>query len=143
MMKKALKHLALFLIFGALYIVIELVYRGYSHWTMFILGGICGICVGLLNEVFPWGMPIWAQAGIGAVIITALEFICGIVVNIWLQWGVWDYSNTPLNILGQVCLPFALIWFVIAHAAIVLDDYLRYWLFNEEKPHYTFWFNRE
>lgn len=137
-MKKALKHLALFLIFGALYIVIELAYRGYSHWTMFILGGICGICVGLLNEVFPWEMPIWAQAGTGAVIITALEFACGVVVNIWLQWDVWDYSSIRLNILGQVCLPFSFVWFVIAHVAIVLDDYLRYRLFNEERPHYTF-----
>lgn len=142
-MKKLLKHFILFFIFGTLYIIIELLYRGYSHWTMFILGGICGVCVGLLNEIFPWDMPLWVQAGVGAVIITALEFICGIIVNILLGWGVWDYSNTPLNILGQVCLPFTLIWFVIAHAAIVLDDYLRYWLFNEEKPHYTFWFNRE
>ena len=140
-MKKVLKHLVLFLIFGALYIVIELVYRGYSHWTMFILGGICGICVGLLNEVLSWYTPMWAQAGIGAAIITVLEFICGIIVNIWLKWGVWDYSNTPFNIMGQVCLPFILIWFVLAHVAIIFDDYLRYWLFNEEKPKYTFWFN--
>ena len=85
----------------------------------------------------------WAQAGIGAVMITAIEFVCGVIVNLWLEWNVWDYSNTPLNILGQVCMPFALIWFVLANAAIVLDDYLRYCLFNEEKPHYTFWFNRE
>lgn len=142
-MKNALKHLVLFVIFGAIYVIIELLYREYSHWTMFIVGGLCGICVGLLNEVFPWSMPIWTQAGIGAVMITAIEFVCGVVVNLWLGWNVWDYSNTPLNILGQVCLPFSLIWFALAHAAIVLDDYLRYWLFNEEKPHYTFWFNRE
>lgn len=142
-MKKFLKHLMLFLIFGVIYIAIELLYRGYSHWTMFILGGICGVCIGLLNEIFPWNMPIVVQAGVGAAIITALEFICGVIVNILLGWGVWDYSNAPLNILGQICLPFTLIWFVIAHAAIVLDDYLRYWLFKEEKPHYTFWFNRE
>ena len=56
------------------------------------------------------------------------RFKCGVIVNIWLGWNIWDYSNTPFNILGQVCLPFALIWFVLAHAAIVLDDYLRYWL---------------
>lgn len=130
----------LFLIGGAIYVLIELVYRGYSHWTMFLLGGLCFVLIGGVNEYIPWEMPLWLQAGIGAVIITALEFICGCIVNLALGWNVWDYSNTPLNILGQVCLPFAIIWFVIAHFGIVLDDYLRYWLFKEEKPHYTYKF---
>lgn len=130
----------LFLIGGAIYVLIELVYRGYSHWTMFLLGGLCFVLIGGVNEYIPWEMPLWLQAGIGAVIITALEFICGCIVNLALGWNVWDYSSTPLNILGQVCLPFAIIWFVIAHFGIVLDDYLRYWLFKEEKPHYTYKF---
>ena len=130
----------LFLIGGAIYVLIELVYRGYSHWTMFLLGGLCFVLIGGVNEYIPWEMPLWLQAGIGAVIITALEFICGCIVNLALGWNVWDYSNTPLNILGQICLPFAIIWFVIAHFGIVLDDYLRYWLFKEEKPHYTYKF---
>ena len=132
----------LFLIGGAIYVLIELVYRGYSHWTMFLLGGLCFVLIGGVNEYIPWEMPLWLQAGIGAVIITVLEFICGCIVNLALGWNVWDYSNTPLNILGQVCLPFAIIWFVIAHAGIVLDDYLRYWLFKEEKPHYTYKFKK-
>ena len=132
----------LFLIGGAIYVLIELVYRGYSHWTMFLLGGLCFVLIGGVNEYIPWEMPLWLQAGIGAVIITVLEFICGCIVNLALGWNVWDYSNTPLNILGQVCLPFTIIWFVIAHAGIVLDDYLRYWLFKEEKPHYTYKFKK-
>ncbi len=139
-MKNTLKMGCLFLIGGAIYVLIELVYRGYSHWTMFLLGGLCFVLIGGVNEYIPWEMPLWLQAGIGAVIITALEFICGCIVNLALGWNVWDYSNTPLNILGQVCLPFAIIWFVIAHFGIVLDDYLRYWLFKEEKPHYTYKF---
>ncbi len=139
-MKQAIKHFSLFVIFGITYIIIELLYRGYSHWTMFILGGVCGICVGLLNEFLSWNMPIWLQACFGAKIITLLEFICGVIVNIVLKWEVWDYSNMPFNILGQVCPQFMLMWFVIAHLAIIVDDYLRYWLFKEEKPHYKLWF---
>lgn len=141
-MKKLLKLGCLFLIGGAIYILIELVYRGYSHWTMFIVGGLCFVLIGGINEFLSWDTPLWLQAGLGAVIITALEFICGCIVNLALGWNVWDYSNTPLNILGQVCLPFAIIWFVIAHVGIVLDDYLRYWLFKEEKPHYTYKFKK-
>ena len=35
------KYLFLFDVGGLLYILIELAWRGWSHWTMFILGGIC------------------------------------------------------------------------------------------------------
>nr|DAP04620.1 MAG TPA: putative membrane protein [Herelleviridae sp.] len=103
---------------------------------MFILGGICFTCCGLLNEVLPWEMPLSDQMLSGATIITALEFLTGCIVNIWLKWDVWDYSNLPLNICGQVCLYFSIAWYYVSGAAIVLDDYLRYWLFHEEKPHY-------
>jgi uncharacterized membrane protein len=81
-------------------------------------------------------MPIWIQMLICAAGITAIEFVAGIILNIILQLNVWDYSNMPFNILGQVCLPFSFLWFLLSFAAIWLDDWLRYWLFDEEKPHY-------
>ncbi len=46
-----------------------------------------------------------------AVVITLLEFIFGIIFNLLLEMKVWDYSNVPMNIMGQICLPFSLIWF--------------------------------
>ena len=106
--------------------------------SMFILGGICFVVIGLINEVFPWDFGLLWQSLIGSVIITACEFITGVIVNIWLGLGVWDYSTLPFNILGQICLPFSLLWIIISCLAIILDDYLRYWIFNEEKPHYKF-----
>lgn len=81
-------------------------------------------------------MKLWKQMLIGASIITILEFVTGIIVNIILEWNVWSYEGVPLNVLGQICLPFSIIWFFLSFFAIVLDDYLRYWLFKEEKPHY-------
>lgn len=69
-------------------------------------------------------------------IAEVVEFITGLVVNIWLGLGVWDYSNMPFNLLGQICLPFAFAWVALSAIAIVLDDYLRYWIFGEEKPRY-------
>lgn len=62
--------------------------------------------------------------------VTCLEFITGVIVNIWLKLGVWDYSGLPLNILGQVCLPFYFAWVGLSVVAIVFDDYLRYWFFG-------------
>lgn len=72
------------------------------------------------------------------IVVTILEFICGCVINLWLNWGVWDYSNMPFNLLGQICLPFSLLCIILSSVAIVADDWLRYWLFGEEKPHYKF-----
>lgn len=133
---RALRPLILSSIGGLLYVLCELVFRGYSHWTMFLVGGICFWMIGLINEVIPWKMPLWEQCLIGSFIITAVEFLSGCVINLWLGWDVWDYSNLPFNVLGQVCLPFMALWFFLSAVGIVLDDYLRYWLFSEEKPHY-------
>lgn len=136
-MKVFSKEFILFIIGGLLYILIELSYRGYSHWTMFILGGLCFVLIGGINNYISWDMPIYEQMMIGSVIITMLEFICGCIVNLWLGWDVWNYSNMPYNVLGQICLPFSILWFFISLVAIVADDYIRYWLFDEEKPRYN------
>ena len=66
------KYLFLFDVGGLLYILIELLWRGWSHWTMSILGGICFVFLGLINEILPWQMPLWQQILIGAIGITTL-----------------------------------------------------------------------
>lgn len=143
-MKKILlmlfKYMTLFVIFGTIYIVLELLFRGYSHWTMFICGGVSAMEIGLLNEVFEWKTPMWQQLLCGSLLITLNEFITGITVNICLNWNVWDYSDMPFNILGQICLPFMGLWFVLSYLAIILDDYLRWKYFNEQFPHYNYKF---
>lgn len=105
-MKQYLKYICLFVTGGLLYNIVELVYRGWTHWTMFFLGGICFICLGLINEVISWKMPLWQQVLTGACIITGLEFVTGCIVNLGLGWDVWDYSSVPGNIMGQICLQY-------------------------------------
>lgn len=132
------KHILLFFIGGLIYICIELLYRGDTHWSMAIVGGLAFVSCGLINEILSWETPLWKQSLIGGGIITALEFTSGIILNIILKWDVWDYTNYKINLLGQICLPFSIIWCLLAILAIILDDYLRYWLFQEEKPRYKF-----
>ena len=134
--RHVLKSTILAVIGGLIYILIELLWRGHTHISMFILGGVCFVAIGLINELFPWELGIVWQSMIGAVIVTVCEFITGLVVNVWLGLNVWYYSNMPFNVMGQICLPFSLAWVVLSAIAIVLDDYLRYWMFGEEKPHY-------
>lgn len=80
------------------------------------------------------------QGVIGACFITAMELVSGLILNVWLGLGIWDYSAIPLNFMGQICLPFSILWVLLSVVAVVLDDWLRYWLFGEERPHYVlFW----
>ena len=130
------KHLILGTIGGLIYVLLELIWRGYSHWTMFLLGGTCFVLLGLINEILDWDMPLTLQMLIGCTVITALEFITGCVVNLWLGWNVWDYSDIKFNILGQISLFSSIGWYFISLVGITLDDWLRYRLFGEKKPRY-------
>lgn len=134
--KIVLKLIILFIIGGTIYVSLELLFRGRSHISMFILGGLCFVLIGGINNYISWEMPLILQMIIGAVVITTLEFITGYIVNIRLGLNVWDYSNQPFNIMGQICLLFSFLWLLISLIAIVLDDYLRYWIFKEKKPKY-------
>ena len=136
-MRKLLeKYAYLFTMGGLLYVLIELAWRGRSHWTMFVLGGICFVYLGLINEVMDWDVPLWRQALIGTAGITLLEFLTGCVVNLWLGWNVWDYSRMPGNVLGQICPQYTALWIPVSIAGIMLDDWIRYKRFGEARPHY-------
>ena len=103
-MRKLVKFLILLSSGGLIYVLIEFLYRGRSHWSMFLVGGICFVLIGGLNNWFPWNWSILRQMGISAAIVTAVEFVSGILLNLVLKWDVWDYSNMPFNIYGQICL---------------------------------------
>lgn len=131
-----MKNTMLFAIGGATYFMIEVLWRGYSHFSMFLLGGLCFLLIGLINVFLRWETPLWKQQLISTGIITSLEFIFGIIFNIVLKLDIWDYSNLPFNLLGQISLQFSIAWFFLSAIAIVLDDYLRYWFWGEQKPYY-------
>lgn len=131
------KYLLLFDVGGLLYVGMELLWRGRSHWTMFLLGGICFVALGLINEVLSWETPLWQQIAVGVALITALEFLTGCVVNLWLGWNVWDYSQVPGNVLGQICPSYMIFWIPVSLAGILLDDWLRWRWFGEPHPHYN------
>lgn len=138
MLLNIFKSIFLFMFGGGIYCLIEMLFRGHTHFTMIFVGGVCFLMCGMLNEVIHWEMPIPEQMLICAVNITAVELIAGMILNVWLSLNVWDYSNMPLNIMGQICLPFSVAWYFLSAVGIIMDDYLRYWIFNEEKPHYIF-----
>ena len=129
-----MKLFMLFCFGGCAYTIVELLFRANSHWSMFILGGICFVLVGGINSCKDYSLPV--QMLISAVIITVLEFICGCIVNIGLGWNVWNYERLPFNILGQICPVFTVGWFFLSLIGIVTDDVLRWKMFGEKKPRY-------
>ncbi|MDL2288766.1 putative ABC transporter permease [Oscillospiraceae bacterium OttesenSCG-928-F05] len=134
---RLVKTLTLWLWGGFIYYLIEMAWRGYSHPSMFIVGGICFVLLGCINEFIPWEMGLLWQAVIGALVVTLVEFVGGCIINIWLGLGVWDYSGLPLNILGQICLPYTALWIPLSAVGIWLDDFLRWKLYGDKRPQYS------
>lgn len=135
-MRHLIKLLTLFLIGGTIYYLIEISWRGYSHLSMFIVGGISLIFIGFINIWFDWEMPLYKQGIIATCIILVLEFVTGCIVNLWLGLKVWDYSHMPLNLFGQIQLYYSALWYLLSIIGILLDDFIRWQIFKEEKPRY-------
>ena len=97
------KRYALFFFIGAAgYAAIEIIWRGRTHWSMALAGGLCFILFSLVAEGFAeW--PLVIKAVLCAVGVTAVELVLGLVFNVMLGMNVWDYSHIPLNLMGQIC----------------------------------------
>lgn len=123
-LKSILIHTLFGFIGGVIYFGIELCWRGRSNWTMAVLGGVCFVLVGLLNEG-KHQFKVWQQVLIGTVVITVLEGITGVIVNNILHMNVWDYSNLPFTFFfGQCNLFFCFAWALLALVSIRLEDKL-------------------
>ncbi len=116
------KYIFIFFIGALGYGLLETLFRGFTHWTMLITGGVVFTVLYYIyskNE----NAPLWQKAIVGAFTITMIEFAVGCIVNLWLGWNVWDYSGFAYNVLGQICLAFTALWFFLC---IPLSYFTRY-----------------
>ena len=130
-----MKTLHLGMIGGSLYLFIELIWRGHTHWTMGLLGGFCFTLFGFLTLI---RIPLYLKALVGTLIVTFLELCAGLILNIWLKLSIWDYSALPYNLYGQICAPYALLWLPLSVAGILLYPRLHTWLFQEKYSNLRF-----
>ncbi len=105
-----LKHLFLFSLGAVCYGLIEVAWRGHTHWTMLLLGGFCLV---LLYQLSERDLPLLLQAGLGAGCITLLELCTGLLCNRVLGLAVWDYSREWGNFQGQICPKYSILWFLL------------------------------
>ena len=116
---KIRKNLILFCLGGAAYTATELLWRGRSHSSMFLLGGSCFLLLGKLGQHFP-RIPLWAKVSLGAALVTGLELGTGLLVN--RDFAIWDYRNMPYNYQGQICLNYSLLWMPASLLAMVIYE---------------------
>lgn len=103
---------------AVIYGLIEVVARGYTHWTMALTGGAVMVLLSMINRSRDINFAV--RCLLGATVITSLEFGVGMIVNVALGWGVWDYSDKLFNICGQICPQFTLGWFFLSIPAFAL-----------------------
>lgn len=111
-MNERILEIIVFILGGYAYAMLEILFRGYTHWTMVLTGGACILTIFMLTD---WILdaPLIISAMACSLIITFYEFCVGIIVNLKLGWQVWDYSSMPGNVLGQICPTFTAIWFLL------------------------------
>ncbi len=129
-------YIIMFLTGGFLYCGIEILYRGYSHISMLIAGGICFLLVGVIQNILGESSSIIGQMVICGIMITSVELIIGIIVNRHMHLNVWDYSGEQYNFKGQICLLYSNMWFLLSGPMIIVHDYMKYHLLGIQIPHY-------
>ncbi|MDD3401049.1 MAG: hypothetical protein PHT58_05420 [Eubacteriales bacterium] len=116
-------YLVAFALGACIYVLIEIFWRGRSHWTMAVAGGLC-----LLLLCGPYrqltSTPLIFSCIFGGLLITSIEYIVGFIVNLKLGWGVWDYSSVKYNYQGQICLRYSIIWIFLCAPAYFLLDFV-------------------
>ena len=105
------------------YPFLEILFRGWSHWSMALAGGICFGLMGLVSDtLYQYRLPVRAMAS--AVTVLFVEFIFGCIFNLGMQLHSWDYSRELGNLAGQICIKYGLLWFVLSIPLVWLADRL-------------------
>ena len=123
-LKKREEFFIIFLTGALIYGLTEILFRGFTHWTMALTGGTAFLLIHIVNLKIN-GRSLLLKCLIGCLIITGLELIVGIIVNRQLHLDVWDYSQQSFNILGQICPLFSFMWFLISFPAIYLSRFMK------------------
>lgn len=127
---------------GTVYFLLEVAWKTATgkpemiSWTMLVLAVLLTIPVERCGYQLPWGVPLWLQALACAALVTAAELAAGLILNVWLGLGVWDYSDLPGNFIGQICPQFAAVWFGLCLVFIPAFDWMRWSVEGGERPKY-------
>lgn len=123
-MSKTKEFFTVYAIGAAGYSLLEIIWRGFTHWTMALTGGMCFWLVYRIGEKFS-ELSLWKRCLMGCAAITAVELGVGCLVNLALKMDVWDYSGQPFDLWGQVCPLYSALWFLLCGPLFLLSRLLR------------------
>ncbi len=103
---------------GVTYGLLEVMWRGYTHPSMVIAGGLC-FAMMLAIDRYLTAVPLILKSALCAFGITAVEFGIGMLVNRLWHMEVWDYSDEWLHLFGQICPLYSCLWFFISFCILV------------------------
>ncbi|MDY3928943.1 MAG: hypothetical protein SOZ34_06220 [Clostridia bacterium] len=119
-----MEQIFVFFLGAAGYGLMEIIWRGYTHWTMLICGGVCFFLIYNIFDILGDTSTVF-KAVAGSLTITFVELFAGLIINVKLGLNVWDYSGMPYNILGQVCLPYSFLWLAVCIPLVYLCKWLK------------------
>lgn len=125
------EYTAVYILGGLVYGFIEIAFRGFTHWSMLLTGGLCFTMVYIISAKSR--EPIWKKWIMGGAVITTIEFVAGGILNILLGWNVWSYSDRMFNLMGQICPRFSLAWVALCIPAM--------WLCQNMKKYFQTFFD--
>ena len=127
---------------GTLYFLLEVAFKTITghperiSWTMLVVAILLTVPVERCGAQLPWSCPLWLQALCCAALVTAVELVSGLFLNLWLGLDIWDYTDLPGNFLGQICPQYSAVWWVLCLVFIPAFDWLRYAVEGIERPCY-------
>lgn len=127
---------------GTVYFLLEVAFKTITghperiSWTMLVVAILLTVPVERAGAELPWSCPLWLQALCCSALVTAVELVSGLFLNLWLGLGVWDYTDLPGNFLGQICPQYSAVWWVLCLVFIPAFDWLRYAVEDGNRPHY-------
>ena len=125
-MKRVLPTVTVFLFGGGLYCCLEVLWRGFSHPSMAVVGGLCVVVICRIDRIrCPTAMKMVA----GGCAVTVIEGASGAFLNLLLGWNVWDYSDLPLNLCGQICPLYFFLWVLMAYPGLLFCRMLQRYVF--------------
>lgn len=127
---------------GTVYFLLEVAFKTITghperiSWTMLVVAILLTVPVERCGAQLPWNCPLWLQALACAALVTAVELVSGLALNLWLGLDIWDYTDLPGNFLGQICPQYSAVWWVLCLVFIPAFDWLRYAVEDGNRPHY-------
>lgn len=135
-MSKQKTNLMIFSLGACGYGLIEILWRGYTHWSMLGAGGLSFLGLSsLATRLKRHSLLLKGIAGCG--LITAIEYVFGVIFNLLLKKNVWDYSRMPLNLNGQICALYSFFWMMLSFVGVPIAGRLRNRLEKEDRTPYS------